>query len=74
MIAISDLWLNLLTGSTVAMMGCVIAAVVGGYDVAWFGAASAAALFLIAYFECLHAVQRETPGAGTPESAEADGV
>lgn len=70
----SDIWLNLLTGSTVAVMGCVVAAVLGGYDFAWFGAAAAAAVFLVAYFECLKTIHLETSSAGIPESAEVEGT
>jgi hypothetical protein len=74
MMLTSDIWLNLLTGSTVAVMGCVVAAVLGGYDFAWFGAAAAAVLFVVSYFECLWSIAADASSAGLPETAEADGT
>jgi hypothetical protein len=64
---INDIWISLLTGSTVALMGCVVVAALGGFDGAWIGAAAAAVVFLISYFECLGA-HRSAPGSDDVEA------
>lgn len=73
MMRLDELWPSVVMGSTVALMVCVCAAVFWT-DLAWFGVAASAAVFLITYFRCLGSVRMERPAAGIPEDAKGDAV